>query len=377
MSHTIGVIFGGRSGEHEVSLVSAESVMNALDPDKYNIVPIGITKSGRWITGPDTLESLKKGGFDERIPQCLLSPDPGKQSLLIVHPDGSLREQPLDVVFPVLHGPFGEDGTIQGMFEMAGIPYVGSGVLASAAAMDKIIQKKLFNEAGIPQTEYRAVSGARFRKDPQPTIDKVEFLLEYPVFVKPAAMGSSVGITKAHNRTELVSAIELAAQYDRCILVERAVREPRELEIGVLGNEETVLSTVGEIIPCNEFYDYNAKYVDGKSELVIPADIPAPLKERIEFLALRAYRCLKLEGLARVDFLYSRETGELLVNEANTMPGFTSISMYPKLFEASGIPYPSLLERLIKLAIQRHVQTSGLNRSYDPVRNWYAESQSS
>jgi D-alanine-D-alanine ligase len=367
----IGVVFGGRSGEHEVSLVSAQSVMDALSKKKYQIIPIGITKTGRWVCGENVVSAFTSGDGISDLPQCLLSPDPAKRALVIIHPDGRLEEKPVDVMFPVLHGPYGEDGTIQGLFEIADIPYVGSGVLSSALCMNKVFQKRIFKEAGIPQVEYKAFNAADYNNDPKRIIDTIQMVLDYPVFVKPANMGSSVGISRVQNAGELRAALELAFEYDSMIVVERAVIEPRELEIAVLGNSETICSPPGEIVPGNDFYDYDAKYVDGNSELIIPAELPNMMKEKMQELALRSYKAMQCEGLARIDFLYSKTTGELFVNELNTMPGFTSISMYPKLFEEAGIAYPVLLDRLIGFAIERNNSAEQLKKSYKPKSQWY------
>ncbi len=367
----IGVIFGGRSGEHEVSLVSARSIMKALSPAKYNIVPIGITKEGRWVTGEHALDALTSGVGIDALPQCLLSPDPHKRALLTIYSDGRLEETPIDVLFPVLHGTYGEDGAIQGLFEISDIPYIGSDVLGSALCMNKVYQKRMFNEAGIPQVEYKAYHSHDYKRDTTRILDTIQMLLDFPVFVKPACSGSSVGISMARNLSELIAGIETAIQFDHMFLVEGAVPEPRELEIAVLGNEDVIVSPPGEIIPSGEFYDYNAKYVDGSSRLIIPAVVPVALKDRLSEMALRAYKTMHCEGLARVDFLYSQKTGDLYVNEINTMPGFTSISMYPKLFEAAGIQYPDLLDRLVRLAIHRHALRTQLTRTYSHQSQWY------
>jgi len=347
----VGVVFGGRSGEHEVSLISARSVMGALDPRKYEVVPIGIARDGRWLTGGDPMARLEAvlAGKDEPGPATGDFP-PGRITLIPgIGPEGFPQ---VDVVFPVLHGPYGEDGTIQGLFEMAGIPYVGAGVLGSAVGMDKVSSKMLLQAAGLPVADYMVVYRERWQERPDEAISAAERRFGYPCFVKPANLGSSVGITKAHKREELRVGLALAAEYDRRLLVERGV-DAREIEVSVLGNEEPVASIPGEIVPSREFYDYAAKYLDGSSELLIPAPLPGGLAEEIRDLAVRAYRVLDVAGMARVDFLLDRNTMCPFVSELNTIPGFTPISMYPKLWEASGLPYPRLLDRLIELALQR------------------------
>ena len=364
----IGVIFGGRSGEHEVSLVSASSVMQALDPSVYDVVPIGITKDGRWLTGPDVHAHL--AGTAGRPSPCMLAPEPGRG--LLVQENGQWTDSPLDIIFPVLHGTYGEDGTIQGVFEMADLPYVGSGVLASAAGMDKVLQKRLHAAEGLPIVEYTWFRSEEFDADRGEILDDIERTLGYPVFVKPPNLGSSVGISKARTRDELERAIELARAYDRTVLVERGVPEAREIEVAVLGNGEAIASVPGEVIPSNEFYDYNAKYVDGASATIIPASLDDATAEHVRVLAIAAFHATGCEGLARVDFLLSKTTGDLYLNEVNTMPGFTSISMYPKLFEASGIAYPALLDRLVQLAFERHAQRAAVRRSFEPDVRWFA-----
>lgn len=368
----VGVIFGGRSGEHEVSLVSATSVIEALDKDKYEVVPIGITKEGRWLSSSTTLQLLKEGKGSDRMTERVLLPDPTVKGLVEFRSDGlTLTPDPLDVVFPVLHGPYGEDGTIQGLLELANIPYVGAGTLASALGMDKVIQKQLFEHAGLPVTESRHFTSKEYAESPSRWIREIEDALSYPCFVKPANLGSSVGITKAHNRAELKRGIFEAGQYDRKILVERSIENAREIECSVLGNDEPRVSVPGEVIPSNEFYDYDAKYVDGKSQIVIPARIPEKVKERIQEFALKAFKAIDCSGMARVDFLVTRNRYKIYICEVNTIPGFTPISMYPKLWEASGIPYPKLLDILIELAIERHRERSRLRTSFRPRSEWY------
>lgn len=366
----VGVIFGGRSGEHEVSLVSAASVMNSLDRNKYEVIPIGITPEGRWISSGHALEMLKSKSRLETEPERFLAPEPHRRALITAGAESSPNPQ-LDVIFPVVHGTYGEDGTLQGLLELANIPYVGAGVLGSAVGMDKIVQKQLFGQAKLPIPEYVWFPSSVCVTHPKRVLRSVEHELRYPVFVKPANTGSSVGISKAHNRKELSAALELAVQYDRKVLIERGVKDVREIECSVLGNDDPVASVAGEIIPSNEFYDYDAKYVDGKSVAVIPAELPAKLVTRVQRLAVIAFRTLDCAGMARVDFFVTKKKNRVYLNEVNTIPGFTSISMYPKLWQASGISYAELLDRLIALAIERHAQKDALRRTYQPAHDWY------
>ncbi|MBP1653519.1 MAG: D-alanine--D-alanine ligase [Bacteroidetes bacterium] len=367
----VGVVFGGRSSEHQVSLVSAASVMRALPPEKYEVVPIGITPDGRWISSGSALSLLKEGRVPADEPEHTLLPEPGRHGLIGAAGGGNADTIRLDVIFPVLHGTFGEDGTLQGLLELADIPYVGAGVLGSAVGMDKIVQKQLFEQAKIPVPRYcwfysEAVTGA-----PRAAASTVERRLRYPVFVKPANTGSSVGISKAHDRKELLRSFAEATEYDRKVIVEQGIRDAREIEVSVLGNDQPEASVPGEIIPSNEFYDYDAKYVDGASTAVIPAKIPTSAARTVRAYAVRAYRAIDCAGMARADFLMARRTGRLYINELNTIPGFTAISMYPKLWEASGLAYPALLDRLIQLAMDRYRQTRALRRMYNPSRAWY------
>ena len=366
----IGVIFGGRSAEHEVSLVSAASIIDALDKRKYDIVPIGITPKGVWVSGPQVLGLMKQRKSVAHLPSCTLTADPSARGLAPTR--GRRATERLDVLFPVLHGTFGEDGTMQGLFELAGIPYVGAGVLGSAVGMDKIVTKQLAEHAGIAVAPYLWFIHDRSGRNMREMLPMIEKGLGYPAFVKPANSGSSVGISKAHNRKELVAAIRLAGKYDRKILVERGIEHSREIEVSVLGNDEPVASVPGEIISSNEFYDYDAKYVDGKSKAVIPADLPAALRWQIMESAVRSYLAIDCAGMARVDFLVTKKGHKVYLNEINTIPGFTSISMYPKLWEASGISYPDLLDRLIALALERHRTKEGLTRGFQPKSDWFA-----
>jgi len=381
----VGILFGGRSGEHEVSLLSAASVLNAIDKDKYEVVPIGITKGGRWLTaeyaeylltGKLVLEprNLRAGDPETTSPAAVLArgesvvvpPEPVHRhtGLVPFQTDASLMRRAsdrainVDVIFPVLHGTFGEDGTIQGLLELADIPYVGAGVLGSAAGMDKDIMKSLFIAAGIPIVKHVTILRAAWENDPKKVQKLVESKLIYPVFVKPANLGSSVGISKAHNRKELGPAIEEAAKFDRKIVIEQGVggkkEKAREIECSVLGNDEPLASVPGEIVPGKEFYDYTAKYVDEGSQLIIPAKLSSAETKKVQQLAIAAFQAVDCSGLARVDFLMDPKTRKIYLNEINTMPGFTAISMYPKLWAASGLAYAELIDRLIQLGIERH-----------------------
>lgn len=368
----VGVIFGGRSVEHEVSLVSATSIMKALDPGRYEVVPIGITKEGRWLSSAETMHLLKSGGREDREPERILLPDPTKRSLIELD-ERSIDSggKPLDVIFPVIHGTYGEDGTIQGLFELANIPYVGAGVLGSAVGMDKVVAKQLFERAGLPVTMYTWFFWKSYRSDSKSILKKIEKKLGFPCFVKPANLGSSVGITKAHNAEELDSGIEEASSFDRKILIEVGVRNARDIECSVLGNDDPRASIPGEIVPSNEFYDYDAKYVDGKSRAIIPAKLPETIIRKVQRYAVAAFRAVDGAGMARVDFLVQKKTNRTYLNEINTIPGFTSISMYPKLWEASGISYPKLLDMLIELALERHRDKGKLRTRYNPKADWF------
>jgi len=345
----IGVLFGGRSTEHEVSILSAQSIIAAMDPQRFEPVPLYIDKNGRWLVGG----SLKRlVGEDASRTYVYLPPDPTQHALVPAQDGQGAGLPPLDAVFPVFHGLNGEDGTIQGVLELANLPYVGSGVLGSALGLDKIYMKRAFAAAGLPIVEYLAITRRQYEQDPNAFVALVEEHLGYPCFSKFANSGSSVGTTKAHNRGELVAGLRLASSFDRKLLVERAV-DARELEVSVLGNDEPQASVVGEVVPAHEFYDYDAKYLDEGSRLVIPAAIDAGVAEEVRAMAVRVFQAVDAAGMARVDFFMERTTGRVLVNELNTIPGFTRISMYPKLWEASGLSYPKLIERLVDLAIER------------------------
>jgi len=373
----LGILFGGRSGEHDVSLTSAASVVKVLDPTKYELVPIGITREGSWRIGsaavgaqhPDyagtgavPLQSV----FETGTP-VTPSADPTGPKLIVLNASLPAADAcpEVDVIFPVLHGTFGEDGTVQGLLELAEIPYVGAGVLASAAGMDKDVMKRLFRDAGLPVVKWVLVLRSDWERDPGSICKLLEKEIRFPLFVKPANLGSSVGISKVHHARELAAAIDLAAQYDRKILVEKAV-DAREIECSVLGNDRPEASVAGEVIPLNEFYDYEAKYLKEGSELTIPAKLSARQTKRVQELSVRAFTAIDCAGMARVDLLLDRKSGKLFINEINTIPGFTPISMYPKLWEASGLPYPKLLDRLIELALERHREKTRTRYHYKP-----------
>ena len=367
----IGILFGGRSGEHEVSLLSAASILKAIDQAKYEVIPIGINKQGQWLTSTDARHLLAGDAKPAPIQKkrtttqsVALSASAGHEAL--AQQNGSLA-QSLDIIFPILHGTFGEDGTIQGLFELADIAYVGSGVLGSATGMDKTAMKQLFAAAGLPQTPHVNLLRSEWKADTKRCIKRIEKKLTYPVFVKPANLGSSVGISKVHDRSELAPAMDLAASFDRKLIIEQGVggpgAKPRELEVAVLGNDSPEASVVGEIVPGAEFYDYNAKYHSDASVPIIPAQLSKSESKQIREMAIAAFRACDCAGLARVDFLMEPATknkkgreskARIYLNEINTMPGFTSISMYPKLWEASGLPYKQLIDRLISLAAERH-----------------------
>jgi D-alanine-D-alanine ligase len=366
---TIGIIFGGRSGEHEVSLVSAQGVMGAIDRDKYDVLPIGITKDGHWLISGDPMKALSSGEMAATSRAALL-PEPSHQGLIRLEGQErgqkltAVRAGELDVIFPVLHGPYGEDGTVQGLLELAGIPYVGAGVTASAVGMDKALFKDVMRAHGLPIVRHLVLKRKHWQAMPEEAVARIEAEIGYDCFVKPANLGSSVGISKACNRAQLRSALDEAARFDRKLLIEEAV-DAREIEVSVLGNDEPITSLPGEIIPCNDFYDYAAKYLDDESELLIPAPIPPEVAERVRQLAAQAYQAIDCAGMARADFLLDRHTDALYVNEVNTIPGFTPISMYSKLWEASGVSYPDLIDRLIQLALERHADKSQSATSFD------------
>ncbi len=369
----VGVIYGGRSGEHEVSIASAAAVFKNLDRERYDAVAIRIGKDGRWalpahppalVSAAEVIDAAKAG-----------EPDPGREVHLVAHPGGdtlltidrahsAVSGLALDVVFPVLHGPYGEDGTVQGLLELANVPYVGAGVLASAVGMDKAAMKLVFAARGLPICDYEVVLKRDWRRDPRAILHTVVGRLGFPVFVKPANLGSSVGISKAKHATQLRTAIDHAAEFDRKIVVEAAVPQAREIECAVLGNDEPEASVPGEIVPSREFYDYEAKYLDEGSKPLIPAPLTDAQAAEIRRLAVAAFKAIDGAGMARVDFLLARESGVLYLNEVNTIPGFTTISMYAKMWAASGLDYPALLDRLIALALERHADKQELRTSF-------------
>ncbi len=381
----VGVIYGGRSGEHEVSLASAASVFANLDRTRYEPIPIRIEKDGRWtladrppaaISAAEAIEQARLDAARARPGREIhLVPRPSEETILSIERprenadlvEGADRAMVtglgLDAIFPVLHGPYGEDGTIQGLLELANVPYVGAGVLASALGMDKVLMKAVFAERGLPIVDYVVILRNEWIRDNDAGIARVESRLQPPVFVKPANLGSSVGISKAKTHAELRTAIALAAEFDRKILVEAAVPNAREIECAVLGNDAPEASVPGEILPSHEFYDYEAKYLDGRSELRIPAPLDAKMTAEVRRLAVAAFAAIDAAGMARVDLLLSRDTNALVVNEINTIPGFTTISMFAKMWEASGLSYPALLDRLIALALERHAEKQQLRTS--------------
>ncbi len=373
----VGIIYGGRSGEHEVSIASAAAVVQNLDKQRYEAIPIRIEKDGRWIIADrlpvsssaaeviehsrtNTAHRLGRGGREAH-----LIAHPGDEQMITIDRGATpaITGLALDVVFPVLHGPYGEDGTVQGLLELANIPYVGAGVLASAVGMDKAVAKLVFAARGLPQTNYLVVLRNEWKSAPANTTAAVASALGYPVFVKPANLGSSVGISKAKREADLAAAIDLAAEFDRKIVIEAAVPNAREIEIAVLGNDSPEVSVPGEVIPSREFYDYQAKYLDDDSRTVIPADLPADVVTEVQRLAIEVFRAVDCAGMARVDFLMDRTTEKLYVNEINTIPGFTTISMYSKMWAASGLAYPDLLDRLVSLARERHTEKQQIRTS--------------
>ncbi|MGA2903750.1 MAG: D-alanine--D-alanine ligase family protein [Candidatus Korobacteraceae bacterium] len=384
----VGVLFGGRSGEHEVSLLSAASVLNAIDKSKYEVVPIGITKEGRWVTAAHAERLLQGKPADAPAPRHLRAGDPDATSAAAVLARGegvvvppmpgenhsslmpfetdahqlraAVNPVDVDIIFPVLHGTFGEDGTIQGLLELADIAYVGAGVLGSAAGMDKDVMKRLFRNAGLPIVKHLTVLRSAWRGQPRKVRKQIESTLKYPVFVKPANLGSSVGISKVHDSSELAAALDEAARFDRKLVIEQAVGgkkgKAREIECSVLGNDNPIASVPGEIVPIKEFYDYSAKYLVEGSESIIPARIGKAKQKEVQRLAVASFQAVDCAGMARVDFLMDPRTKKIYVNEINTIPGFTSISMYPKMWAATGISYPELMDRLIQLGLERHAE---------------------
>ena len=348
----VAVLFGGRSGEHEVSLMSARSVLSVLDPARYEVTQIGITHEGKWLTGEDVLGKFEDGKVNDLV-HFVLSPDPS-----------DLGRVSIDVFFPVLHGTFGEDGTLQGLFELADVAYVGAGVVGSSVGMDKGVFKDVMVANNIPVVDTMIVLRAEIGSDMNAVIARAEKLGDYPLFTKPANLGSSVGVTKCSNRSDLQEGLMEAASFDRRVLIQKGIRNAREIEVSVLGNDDPVASVCGEVLPSREFYSYESKYVDGTSGLLIPAPLPEDVSESIRGYAVRAYKAIDCSGMARVDFFVEKDTNKVYLNELNSIPGFTKISMYPKLWDASGLPYPKLVDRLIELAMERKAERDRTSHTY-------------
>jgi D-alanine-D-alanine ligase len=360
----VAVIFGGRSGEHEVSLMSARSVLSVLDPAKYEVTQVGITQEGTWLTGADVLEKFEQNKTDGLI-SVLASPDPSERGIYIMEGLSGLKKwADVDVYFPVLHGTFGEDGTLQGLFELADVAYVGAGVLGSSVGMDKGLFKDVMIANHIPVVDMMLVLRAEIENDMLAVIERAEKIGEYPLFTKPANLGSSVGVTRCSNRSDLQEGLMEAALFDRRILIQKGVKNAREIEVSVLGNDDPVASVCGEVLPSREFYSYESKYIDGTSGLLIPAPLPDEISDCIREYAVRAYKAIDCAGMARVDFFVEKDTNKIYLNELNTIPGFTRISMYPKLWEASGLPYNKLVDRLIDLAVERKADRDRTSHSY-------------
>lgn len=359
----IAVLFGGRSGEHEVSLMSARSVLSVMDADKYEITQVGITHDGRWFTGANALEALENETTDG-LEQVIFSPDPSERGLYVLRDTQYIKLTDIDVFFPVMHGTYSEDGTMQGLLEMADVAYVGAGVAGSAVGMDKGIFKDVMVANDIPVVDTLVVLRREIEEDLEAVIHKAEAMCAYPIFTKPANLGSSVGITKCNNRSDLQEGLIEAAAYDRRVLVQRGIKNVREIEVSVLGNDDPQASVPGEVEPSREFYSYESKYVDGTSGLLIPAPIPAETSELIRQIAVRAYKAIDCAGMARVDFMLEKDTNTIYLNELNTIPGFTKISMYPKLWEATGLPYAELVDRLIELALERKAERDRTRHEY-------------
>jgi D-alanine-D-alanine ligase len=367
----LAVLFGGRSGEHEVSLMSARSVLSVLDSAKYEVTQVGITKDGRWFTGENAIDKLENGNTDE-LEHVILSPDPSEQGLYVLR-NPALSEAEgteyakltdIDVFFPVMHGTYSEDGTMQGLLEMADVAYVGAGVVGSSVGMDKGIFKDVMVANDIPVVETLVVLRSEIEQDMEAVIRKAEAMCDYPFFTKPANLGSSVGVSKCNNRSDLQEGLIEAAAYDRRILIQRGIKNVREIEVSVLGNDDPPASVPGEVEPSREFYSYESKYVDGTSGLLIPAPLPAEMTELIRQIAVRAYKAIDCAGMARVDFMLDKDTNAIYLNEVNTLPGFTKISMYPKLWEASGLPYAKLVDRLVELALERKAERDRTKHEY-------------
>jgi len=364
----VGIIFGGRSGEHEVSYCSATSIMKAINKDKYTVVPIGITKEGKWISPEETAQALQSGRIEGKSTVILLN-NPSYNNLIRIDNNQKLKkdtsEGKLDVIFPVLHGPYGEDGTVQGLLELADIPYVGAGVTASAISMDKELMKTIFKQKGLPLVKWLTIKRKDWYKSKEEILSLIQNSFKYPLFVKPTNLGSSVGITKVHKAKELEKAIDLASSYDRKILVEQGLEGVKEIECSILGNDEPRASVVGEVKPAGEFYDYDSKYIDEATQLIVPADLPEEVSRKVQEIALRAFKAIDAAGMARVDFFVTKKENKIYLNEINTIPGFTSVSMYPRMWEASGISYTDLIDRLIQLALERYQDKNQNKTSYE------------
>ncbi|OIP74878.1 MAG: D-alanine--D-alanine ligase [Candidatus Infernicultor aquiphilus] len=364
----VGIIFGGRSGEHEVSFCSASSIIKAINRDKYIVIPIGITKEGRWISPYESALALESGKIEGKSTVILVN-NPSGKSLISIDNHQEFKKETwegkLDVIFPVLHGPYGEDGTIQGLLELADIPYVGAGVASSAVSMDKELMKTIFRQKSLPVLKWLTIKRKDWQKDKEEILSLIQNTFEFPLFVKPTNLGSSVGITKVHRKEELEKALDLASSYDRKILIEEGLEGAREIECSVLGNDEPQTSVVGEVKPAGEFYDYDSKYIDQATQLIIPADLPEEVSEKVRKIALCAFQAIDAAGMARVDFFVTKKENKIYLNEINTIPGFTSVSMYPRLWEASGVSYSKLIDRLIQLALERYQDKKQNKTSYE------------
>ena len=360
---SLAVMFGGRSGEHEVSLMSARSVLAVLDPERYSVTQIAITRAGRWLIGEDAIGVLTRGKTDG-LEKVFLSTDPSEPGLFVIRNSQYQKLKDIDVFFPVMHGTFSEDGSLQGMLEMANVAYVGAGVVGSATGMDKGIFKDVMVANEIPVVETIVVSRSEIEQTMEAVIRKAEQISDYPLFTKPANLGSSVGVTKCNNPSDLREGLIEAASFDRRVLVQRGIKNAREIEVSVLGNENPLASIPGEVQPSRDFYSYESKYVDGTSGLLIPAPLSLELSNYIQATAVRAYQAIDCAGMARVDFLLEKDSDAIYLNEVNTIPGFTQISMYPKLWEASGLPYQKLVDRLVELALERKTQRDQIKHEY-------------
>jgi len=364
----VGIIFGGRSGEHEVSFCSASSIIKAINRDKYIVIPIGITKEGRWISPYESALALESGKIEGKSTVILVN-NPSGKSLISIDNHQEFKKETwegkLDVIFPVLHGPYGEDGTIQGLLELADIPYVGAGVASSAVSMDKELMKTIFRQKSLPVLKWLTIKRKDWQKDKEEILSLIQNTFEFPLFVKPTNLGSSVGITKVHRKEELEKALDLASSYDRKILIEEGLEGAREIECSVLGNDEPQTSVVGEVKPAGEFYDYDSKYIDQATQLIVPADLPEEVSEKVRKIALCAFQAIDAAGMARVDFFVTKKENKIYLNEINTIPGFTSVSMYPRLWEASGVSYSKLIDRLIQLALERYQDKKQNKTSYE------------